>query len=227
MALVLVVDDDPDIVDLAELYLEGEGFDVIRAGGGLEALALAAEARPDLIVLDLMLPEIDGWELCRRWRAEGGVPIIMLTARGDPVDRVVGLELGADDYLVKPFYGRELVARVNAVLRRAEAAGAAGAEGDLRVGDIRIDPARRVVLVAGLPVTLRAREFELLHYLMRNQGLALTRNQLLDNVWGYDFLGDSRTVDVHIAHVRSRIEGSTKVAIETVWGVGYKLSARP
>lgn len=226
MALVLVVDDDPDIVDLAEMYLQGEGFDVIRAGGGQEAVALAAEARPDLIVLDLMLPEIDGWELCRRWRAESGVPIIMLTARGDPVDRVVGLELGADDYLVKPFYGRELVARVNAVLRRVETAGAAG-EGDLRVGDIRIDPARRVVLVAGLPVTLRAREFDLLHYLMRNQGLVLTRNQLLDNVWGYDFLGDSRTVDVHIAHVRGRIEGSAKVAIETVWGVGYKLSTRP
>ncbi len=229
MATILVVDDEPAIIDLAEMYLQSEGYDVIRAANGREALDLAASARPDLIVLDIMLPEIDGWEVCRRLRADGEVPIIMLTARGDPVDRVIGLDLGADDYLVKPFYGRELVARVKAVLRRAEpGAGASGGEdGALKLGDVVIDPARRSVTVAGKPVTLRAREFDLLGFLAQNQGLVLTRNQLLDNVWGYDFLGDSRTVDVHIAHVRSRIAVSRSVAIETVWGVGYKLVVGP
>jgi len=227
MPKILVVDDDHDIVDLAEMYLQSEGFEVARAASGTEALAKAMTDRPDLIVLDLMLPGVDGWEVCRRLRAEGDVPIIMLTARGDPIDRVVGLELGADDYVVKPFYGRELVARVKAVLRRADAAdSSSGDDGVLRVGDVHIDPARRSVAVAGEPVTLRAREFDLMVYLARNQGLVLTRDQLLDNVWGYDFLGDSRTVDVHIAHVRNRIEGSQNVAIETVWGVGYKLVVR-
>lgn len=221
MARILVVDDDVDIVDLAELYLRGEGFDVVRAATGPEALARAASDRPDLVILDLMLPGLDGWEVCRRLRAESRVPIIIVTARGDPVDRVVGLELGADDYMVKPFFGRELVARVKAVLRRSDVAPIG--DGTVRVGKVVIDPARRTVMVEDEPVTLRAREFDLLHYLARNEGLVLSRDQLLDNVWGFDFLGDSRTVDVHIAHLRSRIDGTRSVAIETVWGVGYKL----
>jgi len=228
MPTILVVDDEPDIIDLAEMYLQREGFEVIRAGDGLEALALAASARPDLIVLDIMLPRLDGWEVCRRLRAQSEVPIIMLTARGDPIDRVVGLELGADDYIVKPFYGRELVARIKAVLRRADPPGAGpeAEDGGLRLGDLRIDPARRSVTVSGQAIVLRAREFDLLAYLARNEGLVLTRDQILDKVWGYDFLGDSRTVDVHIAHLRSRLQASRDVAIETVWGVGYKLAAR-
>lgn len=221
MARILVVDDDVDIVDLAELYLRGEGFDVVRAATGPEALARAASDRPDLVILDLMLPGLDGWEVCRRLRAESRVPIIIVTARGDPVDRVVGLELGADDYMVKPFFGRELVARVKAVLRRSDVAPIG--DGTVRVGKVVIDPARRTVMVEDEPVTLRAREFDLLHYLARNEGLVLSRDQLLDNVWGFDFLGDSRTVDVHIAHLRRRIDGTRSVAIETVWGVGYKL----
>jgi len=228
MPKILIVDDDPDIFDLAELYLQGDGFDVVRATNGADALNWAATTRPDLVVLDLMLPGIDGWEVCRRLRAASAVPIIMLTARGDPVDRVVGLELGADDYITKPFYGRELVARVKAVLRRSEGATPAVARttDSLQLGDVEIDFARRVVTVGDEPVTLRAREFDLLLYLARNVGLVLTRDQLLDNVWGYDFLGDSRTVDVHIAHVRSRLEGSRQTTIETVWGVGYKLMVK-
>ncbi len=231
MTTILVVDDDADIVDLAAMYLESEGFAVERAGDGSSALAKVAAEPPDLVLLDIMLPEMDGWEVCRRIRAEGQLPVIMLTARGDPVDRVVGLELGADDYIVKPFHGRELVARVKAVLRRARSGGPAPeAGGDVRqravqVGDVVIDPARREVRVAGDKVELRAREFELLLHMARNEGIVQSRDQLLDRVWGYDFLGDSRTVDVHVAHVRRYLAGSQQVRIDTVWGVGYKLVA--
>lgn len=221
-ARILVVDDEPDIVELVAMYLADAGYEVLRADTGTEALRLVAEARPDLVLLDLMLPEVDGWEVCRRLRAEGALPVIMLTARGDPVDAVRGLDLGADDYLVKPFYGLELVARVRAVLRRSEYS-RSDPEGRLSLGDLRIDPARRTVAIGGEPILLRAREFDLLLYLARNEGIVLTRGQLLDNVWGYDFLGDSRTVDVHVAHVRSHLAPSRQVGIETIWGVGYKL----
>jgi DNA-binding response OmpR family regulator len=227
MPTILVVDDEPSIVELATLYLQSDGFQVLAAGSGPEALATARATSPDLIILDIMLPGLDGWEVCRRLRSQSQVPIIMLTARGDPVDRVVGLELGADDYVVKPFHGRELVARVRAVLRRATGDPAAPAPPDsaLTLGDVAVDPARRTVRVGGTAVPMRAREFDLLLYLARNEGLVLTRDQLLDNVWGYDFLGDSRTVDVHIAHVRRHLRASRRVSIETVWGVGYKLVA--
>jgi DNA-binding response OmpR family regulator len=225
MSKILVVDDETDIIDLAELYLKSDGFDVVRATNGPEALAKVASDAPDLVILDIMLPGMDGWEVCRRIRATSQLPVLFLTARGDPVDRVVGLELGADDYVIKPFHGRELVARVKAVLRRTGAARTPEtADTALTLGDVVVDPARHTVTVAGDEVTMRAREFDLLLHLMRNHGLVLTRDQLLDSVWGYDFLGDSRTVDVHIAHVRSHIEGSRQVAIETVWGVGYKLT---
>jgi two-component system alkaline phosphatase synthesis response regulator PhoP/two-component system response regulator ResD len=222
MPRILVVDDEPDIVELAELYLRADGFDVLSAGTGPAALERVAAERPDLVVLDIMLPGMDGWEVCRRLRATGDVPIIFLTARGDPVDRVVGLELGADDYVVKPFHGRELVARVRTVLRRAGGAPPT-AEAPIEVGDVSVDPARRIVVVAGTEVAMRAREFDLLLHMARHRGLVLTRDQLIESVWGYDFLGDSRTVDVHIAHVRSHLKGSQRVAIDTVWGVGYKL----
>jgi DNA-binding response OmpR family regulator len=220
---ILVVDDEPAILELAELYLRSDGFDVAHAQSGSEALEQLADVAADLVLLDIMLPGMDGWEVCRQIRSSSEVPVVFLTARGDPVDRVVGLELGADDYVVKPFHGRELVARVRAVLRRSSGRPAEGA--GLSLGDVAIDPARRTVAVAGEEISMRAREFDLLLYMVRNHGLVLTRDQLIESVWGYDFLGDSRTVDVHVAHVRSHLGRSERVAIETVWGVGYKLVA--
>ena len=228
MPTILVVDDEPAIADLAAMYLETEGFKVERAEDGAAALSRITVAPPDLVLLDIMLPEMVGWEVCRRLRAEGDLPVIILTARGDPVDRVVGLELGADDYIVKPFHGRELVARVKAVLRRAgnhapSAAELAASIGPVEVGDLLVDSARRLVRIAGNTVDMRAREFDLLLHLARHEGIVQSRDNLLDKVWGYDFLGDSRTVDVHVAHVRRYLEASQQVKIETVWGVGYKL----
>jgi two-component system alkaline phosphatase synthesis response regulator PhoP/two-component system response regulator ResD len=220
---ILVVDDEQNIIDLARLYLEQDGFRVVAAMDGEAALARIAEEGPDLVVLDLMLPKVDGWEVCRRVRAESDLPIIMLTARDDDVDKIVGLELGADDYLTKPFNPRELVARVKAILRRA-APKARDGEEPVRVGDVTIDPARREVSVDGRAVDLRAKEFDLLLALAEHEGIVLSREKLLDLVWGFDFYGQTRTVDVHVAHVRHKLEGS-RVNIETVWGVGYKLVA--
>lgn len=222
--LILVVDDEPNIVDLTRLYLEREGFHVKSAGDGRAALEMVTNHSPALIVLDIMLPEIDGFEVCRKVRAESEVPILMLTARDDDIDKIVGLELGADDYLTKPFNPRELVARVKAILRRLER-GTPTYDSPLRVGDIQIDPARREVLVSGESIELRAKEFDLLATLAEHQGIVLSREQLLKLVWGYDFYGESRTVDVHIAHLRKHLAGSRQVAIETVTGVGYKLVA--
>jgi DNA-binding response OmpR family regulator len=231
MPKILVVDDEPDIIDLAALYLESDGFEVLRAEDGAQALEQVKVGAPDLVLLDIMLPEIDGWEVCRRIRSDSELPIIMLSARGDPVDRVIGLELGADDYMIKPFHGRELTARVKAVLRRSPRRTVQGVgpvdENRLAIGDLEIDAARRTVRVGDASLDMRAREFELLTYMARHEGLVLSRDQLLDQVWGYDFLGDSRTVDVHIAHVRNHLSVSQGVAIETIWGVGYKLVTKP
>lgn len=231
MPKILVVDDEPDIIDLAALYLESDGFEVMRAEDGAQALDQVEVGAPDLVLLDIMLPEIDGWEVCRQIRSASELPIIMLSARGDPVDRVIGLELGADDYMIKPFHGRELTARVKAVLRRSpRRPGQPTSLADpnrLAIADLEIDPARRTVRVGAEQLDMRAREFELLAYMAGHEGLVLSRDQLLDQVWGYDFLGDSRTVDVHIAHVRSHLSASQGVAIETIWGVGYKLVTRP
>ncbi len=225
MAKILVVDDERHIIELAEMYLGREGYTVLRATDGEEALHAIQRERPDLVVLDIMLPRLDGWEVCRKLRAAGDeTPIIMLTARDDDVDKIVGLELGADDYMTKPFNPRELVARVKAVLRRAEASVAP--EKPITVGDVHIDPARREVVVAGEPRQLRTKEFDLLVHLARHAGLVLSREQLLNAVWGYDFLGETRTVDVHIAHLRDKLANSQQVEIETVWGVGYKLVVR-
>jgi two-component system alkaline phosphatase synthesis response regulator PhoP/two-component system response regulator ResD len=173
-------------------------------------------------VLDLMLPEVDGLEVCRRVRAGSDVPIVMLTARDEDVDKIVGLELGADDYLTKPFNPRELVARIKAILRRSERP-ARGEQAPLHLGDVTVDPARREVTVAGQPVTLRAKEFDLLVAFAEHRGLVLSREQLLSRVWGYDFYGETRTVDVHVAHLRKRLAASQAVRIETVTGIGYKL----
>lgn len=223
--LILLVDDEPNIIELASMYLRQDGFRVISAGDGLAALERAAQDRPALMVLDLMLPRLDGWEVCKRIRAESDLPILMLTARDEDIDKIVGLELGADDYLTKPFNPRELIARIKAILRRTAPRRAVGLDDrPLRVGNLVIDPARRVVLVGDRPVDLRAKEFDLLLALADNLGIVLSRERLLDIVWGFDFYGQTRTVDVHIAHLRTKLAGST-AEIETVWGVGYKLSA--
>jgi two-component system alkaline phosphatase synthesis response regulator PhoP len=217
---VLVVDDEEHIIELARMYLEQEGFTVEGARDGAEALEKIRTLKPALIVLDLMLPEVDGWEVCRRTRAESAVPIIMLTARSDDVDKIVGLELGADDYLTKPFNPRELVARVKAILRRYERSIHPGRV--IHLDQLTIDPASREVTLAGRSLKLRTKEFDLLHTLAQHRGQVLSREQLLDLAWGYDFYGETRTVDVHIAHLRNKLRGS-EVEIETVRGVGYKL----
>ena len=223
--LILVVDDEANIVELAKLYLERDGFRVASVGDGRAALDRAEKDNPALMVLDLMLPEIDGYDVCRQVRARSDLPIIMLTARDEDIDKIIGLELGADDYLTKPFNPRELVARVKAVLRRSPSGRAAKAEaGPLHLADLTVDPARREVTVAGRPVSLRTKEFDLLQTLVEHRGIVLTREQLLNLVWGFDFYGQTRTVDVHIAHLRKALAGS-QVGIETVTGVGYKLVA--
>ncbi len=221
--LILIVDDEANIVDLARMYLEREGFRVDSAGDGAAALERVRAQPPALVVLDLMLPEIDGFEVCRRLRQDSDVPILMLTARDEDVDKIVGLELGADDYLTKPFNPRELVARIRAILRRLER-GARTESQPVHVGDVSIDPGRREVTLAGQPVALRAKEFDLLLTLAEHLGRVLTREQLLNLVWGYDFYGQTRTVDVHVAHLRKKLAGA-RVQIETVTGVGYKLIA--
>lgn len=221
--LILLVDDEPHIIELARLYLQQEGFRVASAEDGLTALERARAQPPDLMVLDLMLPRLDGWEVCKRIRTESDLPILMLTARDDDIDKIVGLELGADDYMTKPFNPRELVARVKAILRRAGPRYAAPDSQPLRAGNLTIDPARRVVTVGGQAVDLRAKEFDLLLALVENREIVLSRERLLDLVWGFDFYGQTRTVDVHVAHLRHKLAGST-AQIETVWGVGYKLA---
>ncbi len=221
---ILVVDDDAHIVELARMYLEQEGFRVQSAGNGVRALEMISRQPPALMVLDLMLPEVDGWEVCRRVRAGKAapdLPIIMLTVRDDDVDKIVGLELGADDYVTKPFNPRELVARVRAILRRTRRA--AGAQAPVCVGDLVIDLARYQVTVAGQTVELRPKEFDLLLTLAEHRDIVLSREQLLNMVWGYDFYGETRTVDAHIVRLRKCLAASASVRIETVPGVGYKL----
>ncbi len=221
---ILVVDDEQNIIELATMYLEQEGYRVVSARDGQAALDRVRSDRPALVVLDLMLPKVDGWEVCRRIRADSDLPILMLTAREDDVDKIVGLELGADDYMTKPFNPRELVARVKAILRRTEPRRATP-EGPIHIGNVIIDPARRTVHVGERAIDLRTKEFELLMVLAENESLVLSREKLLDLVWGFDFYGQTRTVDVHVAHLRNKLEGAT-VSIETVWGVGYKLDRK-
>jgi DNA-binding response OmpR family regulator len=225
--VILLVDDEQHIIDLARMYLEVEQFETDQANDGRTALRKILEDKPALVVLDLMLPELDGWEVCRRVRAESDVPILMLTARSDDVDRIVGLELGADDYLTKPFNPRELVARIKAILRRVEKRTApdddpAAQEKTLTLGNLTLLPERRIVTVDGRAVELRMKEYDLLLMLAEHKGLVFTREKLLGVVWGYDFAGETRTVDVHIAHLRHKLKGMSPT-IETVWGVGYRL----
>jgi DNA-binding response OmpR family regulator len=220
---ILIADDEASIRDLARLYLEKEGFRVRTAEDGAAALDEVRREPPALLILDLMMPRLDGWEVCRRVRAEGNLPILMLTARDQDIDKIVGLEMGADDYLTKPFNPRELVARVRAILRRAGAA--TPTERPRRFGRVEIDPTSREVTVDGEAIVLRAKEFDLLLTLADHANQVLSREQLLDRVWGYEFYGQTRTVDVHVAHLRERLSGSG-LEIETVWGRGYKLAGR-
>lgn len=224
---VLIVEDEANIASFARMYLEAAGFRVSVADRGDEGLRMALEERPAIVLLDLMLPGLDGYEVTRRLRAEGGMPIIMLTARDDAVDKVVGLELGADDYVTKPFNPRELVARVRAVLRRSDQRGeeAPGPEDTvLEVGNLRVEVGGREVFVDGERVALTPKEFDLLVTLIDNRGIVLTREQLLERVWGFTFLGDSRTIDVHVRQLRRKLEDACP--IQTVWGTGYKVPAK-
>ncbi len=220
--LILLVDDEANIVDLGRLYLERENYRVEAAYDGLQALESIRDLKPALIVLDIMLPGLDGFDVCRKVRAESDVPIIMLTARDEDIDKIVGLELGADDYLTKPFNPRELVARIKAILRRSVRSTVQTGE-QIHLADVMIDPGSREVTVAGEPIILRTKEFDLLLTLAEHRGKVLNRDQLLNLVWGYEFYGQTRTVDVHVAHLRKRLSGSKQVFIETVTGVGYKL----
>jgi DNA-binding response OmpR family regulator len=204
------------------VYLEKEGFRVESASDGASGIERVGAAAPDLVILDLMMPGKSGYDVCKALRQTSNIPILMLTARDDDVDKIVGLELGADDYVTKPFNPRELVARVKAILRRAESASPAQANGVIRAGDLTIDRQRREAHAAGREITLRTKEFDLLATLAENEGIVLTREQLLDRVWGYNFYGETRTVDVHVQHVRAKITGAG-VSILTVRGVGYKL----
>jgi DNA-binding response OmpR family regulator len=222
--LILVVDDEPSIVQLARLYLERENFRVQEAGDGESALAILKKEKPALLVLDVNLPKLDGFEVCRKLRAEGNpVAIIMLTARDEDIDKILGLELGADDYMTKPFNPRELVARVKAILRRSDSHPTATGYKTVHIGDLTIDSASREVHLGGQLIELRGQEFDLLLALAENRGLVLSREQLLQNAWGFDFYGQTRTVDVHVAHLRKKLEGG-RVKIETVTGIGYKLA---
>ena len=221
--LILLVDDEPNIIQLARMYLEREGFQVEAVQDGGAALQAANRLRPALIVLDLMLPKVDGMEVCRELRRrEDPVAILMLTARDEAVDKILGLEKGADDYLTKPFNPRELVARVKAILRRSQTRQQAAEKKPLHVGGLLVDPARREVKVRGQSIDLRGQEFDLLYTLVRHRGIVLTRAQLLEQAWGYDYAGQTRTVDVHIGKLRKKLP-EDEVVIETVTGIGYKL----
>ena len=220
--LVLLVDDEPSILQLARMYLERDGFRIQEAKDGEAALEAITRLQPALVVLDVMLPKLDGFEVCRRVRAENNsIAILMLTARDEDIDKILGLELGADDYLTKPFNPHELVARVKAILRRGENKPTAK-DKPVKLGELAIDPARREARIASRLLDLRTQEFDLLLTLASQPGRVFTREQLLQMAWGFDFYGQTRTVDVHVAHLRKKLEGSA-IKIETVTGVGYKL----
>jgi two-component system, OmpR family, response regulator RegX3 len=228
MTRVLVVEDEESFSDALSYMLRREGFDAVVARSGPEALAEFDRSGADIVLLDLMLPGLPGTEVCRALRTRSNVPIIMLTAKDGEIDKVVGLELGADDYVTKPYSARELVARIRAVLRRrGDAAEAPPTDGVLEAGRIRMDVERHVVAVAGEPVSLPLKEFDLLEYLLRNAGRVLTRGQLIDRVWGSDYVGDTKTLDVHVKRLRAKLEPdpANPTCLLTVRGLGYKLEA--
>ena len=223
---ILIVDDESNIVELIRLYLEKEGFFTVSAKNGTEALAKFRSENPDLIILDIMIPEPDGWQVCREIRRSSNVPIIMLTAKSETFDKVLGLELGADDYLTKPFEAKELVARVKAVLRRTETK-----EGEqkkvITFENLSINIDNYELEINGKLIDVPPKELELLYFLASNPNRVYTREQLLEEVWGFDYFGDSRTVDVHIKRLREKLEGvEGNWQLKTVWGVGYKFEVR-
>ncbi len=221
---VLIVEDDPNLLEVLKYNVAREGYRPLTAGDGAQALEVARQEKPDLILLDVMLPTMSGFEVCRILRKESHVPILMLTARDDEVDKVVGLDLGADDYITKPFGMRELLARIRATLRRSGIR-SDGGEGALEFGDVQVDTSRHVVLKAGRQLDMTPKEFDLLAFLATNRGIVFSRVQLLQRVWGYDYAGDTRTVDVHVRWLREKTEDNPEkpVHLITVRGVGYKL----
>ncbi len=222
---VLIVDDERNICEIVRLYLEKEGYQTLCAYNGDEALRLFNSENPNIVLLDIMLPKKDGWQVCREIRAVSNAPVIMLTAKGELFDKVLGLELGADDYIVKPFEPKELVARVKAVLRRCDYGQTEEVEEGLSFDGLSINRETYEVYLDDKRLELPPKEFELLHFLAQNSNKVFTRDQLLNEIWGYEFFGDSRTVDVHIKRIREKIEGDGKTRkwqLKTVWGVGYK-----
>ncbi len=223
---ILIVDDDTNICELLRLYIEKEGFTAELAQDGENALKKFESFAPDLVLLDIMLPGLDGWQVCREIRKKSACPIIMLTAKGEVFDKVLGLELGADDYVVKPFETKEVVARINAVLRRSGRAKADDSK-EVSYDNLVINLTNYELKVKGVQVDTPPKEMELIYHLASNPNRVFTRNQLLDEVWGFDYYGDSRTVDVHIKRLREKLEGvSDKWTLKTVWGVGYKFEAK-
>ncbi len=224
---IMIVDDDPNIQQLISLYLTREGFEVVTASAGDEALRLFKSAPPNLMLLDIMLPVMDGWQVCREVRKVSNIPIIMLTAKDETFDKVLGLELGADDYIVKPFDTKELVARIKAVLRRFQTTEPGGSK-ELSFPGLTINISQYTVNYLGRPLEMPPKELELLYFLASHPGAVFTREQLLEQVWGYDFFGDSRTVDVHVKRLRDKLVGSEELgwSLKTVWGVGYKFEVK-
>jgi two-component system OmpR family response regulator len=224
---ILIVEDDKPLLDVLKYHLDKEGYNVVTALDGSQALDVARSSQPDVVLLDIMLPKIDGFEVCRILRKEMTVPILMLTAKDSEIDKIVGLEIGADDYLTKPFSMRELMARIRALLRRSETVGTkpTGRGVPIRVYELEIDAGRRRTSISGSDLKLTAKEFDLLLFLAENKGIVFNREQLLDKVWGYDYPGDTRTVDVHVRWLREKIETDPKKPryLITVRGVGYKL----
>ena len=224
---ILIVDDDENICELLRLYLEKDGFNTIVAYDGGQALQCAQINNPDLILLDIMMPVLDGWQVCREIRKNSNVPIIMLTAKGETFDKVLGLELGADDYITKPFDSKEVVARIKAVLRRTTDADKTDSVREVRYDRLRINITNYELEVNGEQIDTPPKELELVYHLASNPNRVYTRDQLLDEVWGFDYYGDSRTVDVHVKRLREKLEGiSDKWSLKTVWGVGYKFEVK-
>ena len=215
---ILIADDDTNICDLLKIYLENEGYETVTAYDGIKALSAFKIYEPDLVLLDIMMPRKDGWQVCREIRQYSKVPIIMLTARSDERDELLGFELGVDEYISKPFSPKILVARVEAILRRTNTL---AAEEILKAGAIEVNKAAHQVLVDGKSVELSYKEFELLSYFMENQGIALSREKILNSVWNYDYFGDARTIDTHVKKLRSKL-GKNADYIKTIWGMGYK-----
>ena len=224
---ILIVDDDENICELLRLYLEKDGFDTMVAGDGEQAVEYATKYSPDLILLDIMLPKLDGWQVCREIRKTSETPIIMLTAKGETFDKILGLELGADDYVSKPFDTKEVIARIKAVLRRTHDSDKSSQINEVRYDKLRINLTNYELEVNGVKIDTPPKELELIYHLASNPNRVYTRDQLLDEVWGFDYYGDSRTVDVHVKRLREKLENvSDEWSLKTVWGVGYKFEVK-